>query len=116
MKLHDQRNHGYPALAQLMGPNPGMAIYKKFSILNTHDLLLRQAELLHLERELHKQGLIDRAAGLEYSEKVHELFDSNRTGVDSAQLELILKIRLRLKEYSGQRAISNTSSQLIRNR
>lgn len=101
MKTTEKRNHGYPALAQLMGPHSGMAIFKRFSILASHDLLLRQAELLHLERKLHRQGTVDRLAGLSLSEKADELFASPVDGFGHAQLETVLEIRGRLKEYSS---------------
>lgn len=84
-----------------MGPHPGMPMFKRFSILASQDLLLRQAELLRLERSLHVQGLVDQQAGLSYSEKAEDLFASETTGVDHDQLDLVLKIRGRLKEYSS---------------
>lgn len=99
MRIKDRRNDGYPALAHLMGPHPGMAMYKRFSTLAAHDLLLRQAELVNLEQKLHVQGLIDQQAGLAFSEKADRLFASKKEGVDHDQLDLVLKIRTCLQGY-----------------
>ncbi|KAF2110647.1 hypothetical protein BDV96DRAFT_603728 [Lophiotrema nucula] len=44
--------NGYTKLASLMGPNPEVAIFRRFSTLNAQNLLYYQAELVHLEEKL----------------------------------------------------------------
>jgi hypothetical protein len=43
---------GYHALATLMGPHKGVAMYKQFASLTAHSLLMQQVELLDLQRDL----------------------------------------------------------------
>ncbi|KAL9115130.1 MAG: hypothetical protein Q9227_000924 [Pyrenula ochraceoflavens] len=47
-----QPAHGYPALAHLVGHEPGFAIFRRFGALNAKLLLYMQAELVQLEQEL----------------------------------------------------------------
>lgn len=92
---------GYPALARLMGPYTGMAMYKRFGVLNAHSLLLQQAELLDLEQQFDLQAAVDRSAGLNYDEKALNLLHSP-THSDK-QWQLAKSVRERLKDYSEMR-------------
>lgn len=96
-----QAPRGYPALAQLMGPNAGMAVFKRFAELNTHSLLMQQAHLLRLEAELQAQQLADDLNPCAYNKKVHCLVDDRfDPGKKAQQWGLHVEIREQLKEYS----------------
>ncbi|CAD0109828.1 unnamed protein product, partial [Aureobasidium uvarum] len=47
-----QQTLGYPGLAKVMGAQMGLSIYLGFADLNARDLLVYQAEILHLEQQL----------------------------------------------------------------
>ena len=44
---------GYKKIAGIMAQHHDLAILRRFNTLNMKDLLYRQAELVHLESELH---------------------------------------------------------------
>lgn len=50
---------GYTRLAAFMGAHPEIAVFKRFSYVNTLGLLHMQAELSVLEKELRDQVMID---------------------------------------------------------
>ena len=100
MQTHDDAPEGYPALARIMGPYPSMAIFKRFATLNAHSLLMQQAEILLLERELKAMMESDRTDGLAYDKKAADLIGSVENGPDDAQWRLIVEIRQRLEDYS----------------
>lgn len=94
---------GYPKLAAKIEVLPEVAIFRRFGALNAQNLLYYQAELTYLERELRTQQSKDRIHGNEqekwYGIDWFWLDDSQQSG-DSTQLDLVLKIRTVLKEYS----------------
>lgn len=94
---------GYPKLAAKIEILPEVAIYRRFGALNAQNLLYYQAELTFLERKLREQQLSDHNERRGYSEKYGKdwfyLMHSREEGGGS-QLDLILKIREILKEYS----------------
>lgn len=100
MQAHDESLRGYPALARIMGPYPGMAIFKRFATLNAHSILMQQAKLLLLERNLDAMMASDRDDGLSYDDKAANLITSVENGPDDAQWELILEIHAKLEKYS----------------
>lgn len=97
----NQSSPGYRALAAIIGPYCGMALFKRFSILNAHSLLLQQAELLHLESDLEALIAVDRDDGLRYDEIALDLIKSGESGQSSDQWSLVLKIREKLRDYSN---------------
>ena len=99
---------GYRALAAVIGPHCGLSLFKHFSVLNTHSLLLQQAELLHLESDLEAAISVDRDDGLRYDEVALDLIKSRESAESSDQWDLILKIREKLRDYSIGRSIRPT--------
>ncbi|KAL1626905.1 hypothetical protein SLS54_002443 [Diplodia seriata] len=84
-----------------MGPYPGMAIFKRFAELNAHSLLIQQAELLEVERELEAARASDTDDRLPYNEKAINLINSGETGPDNNQWQLVLKARELLEKYNS---------------
>ena len=94
---------GYPKLAARMGMRPETAIFRKFSTLNARNLLYMQAELAGLECRLDQvtkqDSLSEKGDKRSYAKDFEYLHSSHRDG-DREQLNLVLLIRTRLKEYS----------------
>jgi hypothetical protein len=95
---------GYPKLAAKMEIQPEASIYRRFGALNAQNLLYFQAELTFLERQLREQQWQDHqdqntGSKSLYAVNWYRLDDSEVDG-DTDQLELVLRIRERLKEYS----------------
>jgi hypothetical protein len=99
-----QPTHGYPKIARLMGENPDLAIFRSFRELNARNLLYYQAELVHLEDQLHHIEWDDsRSTDPMASRTSRDWFwmrASAETGEGGGQLETVLRIRSILKEYS----------------
>ncbi|CAK1363880.1 unnamed protein product [Cercospora beticola] len=91
------KENGYPALAQLLGPHSSMAMFKRFSRLSAHSLLMRQVELLDLERQLEVQAALDRDDGLKYDVKAIDLLQSSEH--NGQQWQIIKSIRENLDQY-----------------
>lgn len=101
MQPPGQKATGYPALASVMGPFNRLGMYKMFASLNSHSLLLRQAELIHLEMELRACISVDKAAGSTLHESAYDMINSyDPKGADAGQWRLVLKLRKKLDEYS----------------
>jgi hypothetical protein len=93
---------GYPKLAAKIEVLPEAAIFRRFGALNAQNLLYYQAELTYLEQKLKMQQLKDNdGEGREKSYGVDWFWlEKSREEGDAHQLELVLKIRELLKEYS----------------
>lgn len=93
-----RRADGYDRLASLMGEVDDVAIFRRFGALSAEDLLYRQAELAELEEDLRHYQQEDKDAGdperARYNLNWGKLRDS-----DGAQLQTILEIRTKLKDY-----------------
>lgn len=104
---------GYPKLAHYMGLYPESAMFRRFSVLNCQNLLYLQAELVHLEEKLRDLEAVDAASGHTprsvYAKDWYWLSNS-ASEVNSDQLQTVLNIRTRLKEYSGYRGTFRWSS------
>ena len=91
---------GYRGLAGYMGPHmhSGMGVFKRFSKLNTLDLLYMQAELMNLEQELKVLAYIDQAnpASYTFAKRVRDM----KAAPSSMQWQNVLEIRRLLKAYS----------------
>jgi hypothetical protein len=91
---------GYRGLAGYMGPHlhSGMGVFKRFSKLNTLDLLYMQAELVNLEQDLKVLAYIDHASPASYTfaKRVRDM----KAAPSSMQWQKILEIRRLLKVYS----------------
>ncbi|KAK4199860.1 hypothetical protein QBC40DRAFT_78923 [Triangularia verruculosa] len=98
---------GYDRLAMMMGSLPDMAIFRRFCTLSTEDLLYRQAELQELEATLRQYQKEDKQSGhkdratyaLDWDTLQRSGDDDAAEGNDRAQLDIILKIREKLKDY-----------------
>lgn len=91
---------GYPRLGAQMALRPETAMFRTFAALNAQNLLYFQAELTLLETDLKRQQTEDSAdkTGVksQYALNWYDLRESGENG----QLDLMLKIRRTLKEYS----------------
>lgn len=98
MSWHDEIE-GYPRLGSLMGTNPALAIFRRYSALNARTLLYMQAELNKLESDLHGTALEDscdpeKAA---FSREWWKL--AGAKDGDLLQWEQCLEIRAKLDQY-----------------
>ena len=98
-----EKQTGYPSLAKVMGPYPGMALFKRFAVLNARNLLYMQAELIDLELQFdiltsqdHTSSDPRRRAFAKEFLKLSEPLD----GLQAQQWQKALEIREKLKEYS----------------
>jgi hypothetical protein len=94
---------GYPKLAARVEIQPELSIYRRFGALNAQNLLYFQAQLTDLEARLRRQQGSDDASthGKKsyYARTWFRLEDSVVDG-DTKQLDLVLKIRGVLKDFS----------------
>jgi hypothetical protein len=94
---------GYPKLAARTEVQPELAIYCRFGALNAQNVLYFQAELVDLEEKLRAQQIKDdsdpRGKKSSYAKTWFRLKDSAVDG-DTEQLNLVMKIRETLREYS----------------
>jgi hypothetical protein len=94
---------GYPKLAAKIEIQPELAIFRRFGALNAQNLLYYQAELVDMEEKLREQQKRDdkdlKGAKSSYAKTWYRLQESNLDG-DTDQLDLVMKIRQTLKEYS----------------
>lgn len=82
-----------------MGPFRGLNVYNRFTTLNAYNLLIQQAELLHLESQLEVFAVTDAAAGFEYDRNALSLIESGEKGRDDEQWRMVLRVREKLREY-----------------
>jgi hypothetical protein len=95
----------YLRLASFIRAHPEEAIFRRFGALNAHNLLLLQAELISLEAELKRCSDEDAASGHDYRKFYRRDWETlskshEHEGSSTAQLDVIMKIRDKLKEYS----------------
>lgn len=94
---------GYPKLAAKMQVQPEIAIFRRFGALNAQNLLYFQAQLVDLEGQLREQQTHDHTIGQGqkhlYASTWFRLADSEVDG-DTDQLDLVVKIRDVLRDYS----------------
>lgn len=92
--------NGYPELARIMGPVPGMSLFKRFSSLSTRNLLYKQAELLHLGERLQQMDNLDRVNGLTFHKDASAFMHSaSNPGVQGKQARMMAEIDEKLKVY-----------------
>jgi hypothetical protein len=94
---------GYPRLAAQMNLLPETAIFRRFGFLNAQNLLYLQAELTtledHLRRYQRDDSLNTTGNKSQYGLSWYWLEQSAEDG-DTLQLDLVLKIRKTINEYS----------------
>ena len=95
---------GYSRLSELIGTHPDLAIFRRFSVLNSRNLIFMQGELTHLEAALETIATEDRKsqdpqrADFEYS--ISTLMGPHTSAHGHEQWDKILEIRGKLKDYS----------------
>lgn len=97
--LHEEPK-GYYALAHIMGLGAGTAMFKRFAHLNVHSLLIQQAELLDLQRQLDVWISVDKSRGLQFDTVALDLIKAGKDGSNDEQWKLVLQIREKLRIYS----------------
>jgi hypothetical protein len=92
---------GYAKVAQFMGTHDEFAILRRFNALNMQSLLLLQAEIAHLEADLHKVAASD-VKDEARSYYAHDWWSlSQGEGDDDLeQWHTVLEIREKLDQYS----------------
>ncbi|KAL8645574.1 MAG: hypothetical protein Q9210_006633 [Variospora velana] len=89
----------YNGLASLMGEHQELAIFRKFQTLNAKNLLYMQAEILHLEHELHIIEFEDQTSSDKSRAPLHtSLF--NLKDSSGTQWNKVLELRGRLQSYN----------------
>lgn len=104
---------GYHKLASLVSDHQELLMLRRFSTVNTKNLLYMQAEILHLEAELHDIASEDHSGCEKHRNHEYCVFDLKESyevrGSDT-QWRKILEIREKLKEYSQSTCIGKTTS------
>lgn len=94
----------YDKLAAIMGAQEELAIYRRYSALNTKNILYLQSEIFHLEAELAEIETEDRSSSDPekdlFPRSVWHLKRSQRNPGQGRQWRMALEIRELLKEYS----------------
>ncbi|MCJ1389396.1 hypothetical protein MMC18_002253 [Xylographa bjoerkii] len=94
---------GYPKLAEFLGRYKGFAIFRRFASLNARNLLYLQVEILELEEELNKleeaHSMHDDLRNVLFNWEALKLSEEGTTG--KLQYDIIMELRVRLKEYNG---------------
>lgn len=107
LEAPDNPAEGYDRLSRLMGNLPEFTAFRRFGASGAEDLLYRQAELVELVNSLRQYQKEDKESGHEDRERYAYNWDKLQfsghddapEGNDGAQLETILEIREKLKEY-----------------
>jgi hypothetical protein len=85
---------GYPKLSAFMGKDSEYAIFRKFRVMNSRNLLYMQTELMELEARLEQYD-----AGLRNG-NCDDLKSWRSYTVDSNRMKLVMRIRKTLATYS----------------
>ena len=111
---------GYHKLASLVSDHEELFMLRRFATSNVKNLFCLQAEILHLEAELHDIALEDRSGCEKHRNYEYCIFDLKESygirGSDT-QWRKILELREKLKEYSQSISLSQATqlrSQLLR--
>ena len=92
---------GYPKLADFVGLEPQLAIFKRFGALNAENLFFMQAEIAGLEEELREiiaNDLKSKDRKVKKSSSSWRMLQAARE--NSAQWQKRMEIRERLRDYS----------------
>lgn len=96
-------SEGYRAIAQYFAKENGIVILNRFRALNIQNLLYMQAELFHLEDELHCIAIEDSKASCSTRQNYrHSFLDLKESlkGKECFQWAKMLEIREKLDRYS----------------
>ena len=95
--------NGYSELASIMGHYPEMGMVRRFTTLNTLNLLYHQAELVVLEEELRHLAKDDIGSGDErrtYFAQDWTFLSKAKGNGDEKQWQKMLQIRQKLQVFS----------------
>jgi hypothetical protein len=100
-------NHpgGYPMLAERIAVKPQTGIYRRFDALNARHILYLQAELSILEnslRRIEREDQTKEKGRLRYAVDYQRMLETPNDE-DKTQLELIMKMHEKLRQYSKLR-------------
>lgn len=122
-----KRLHGFPRVAQKLASDPDKTttIFRRFDRLSARNLILLEAELAELEERLDRLDEGDKKLTSEEDlscntewgpfERLATKRDENGNPTNqgqAAKLELILKIRAKLKEYRERSLIFDSSFEI----
>ncbi|KAL2438392.1 hypothetical protein ABEF95_008378 [Exophiala dermatitidis] len=108
--------NGYNALAARIGTYPSLAVFRRFLILHSRDLLCMQAEIVNLQQQLLPAIEVDREVkdplrnAFEYD--IAALKGPHTTKRAGLQWSLTLELRAKLKEYGRFFSLSPFSYRL----
>jgi hypothetical protein len=95
---------GYNRLAAVIGTDRDLAIFRRFSFLNSKNLLYMQSELALLEADLRAISKEDRESGdeekAEFEFCIQALKGPHKCKDSDQQWRKVLEVRQMLKEYS----------------
>jgi hypothetical protein len=106
---------GYHKLAALVGDHEELFMLRRFATTNAKNLLYMQAEILHLDAELHEIATQDHSRcekSRNYEYCVFDLKESYGNRENDTQWRKILEIREKLKEYSWSTWITQSNGSL----
>jgi hypothetical protein len=93
--------YNYQSLAELIGQQPGLAVFRRFATLNAKNLLYLQAELAELETELSRLEAKDQTSDdinhRKFQWQARLLMESPP---EAEQWKKVLQIRTKLEEYN----------------
>jgi hypothetical protein len=107
---------GYAKVASVMGMHPEFGILRRFQTLNMQNLLYLQAEIAHLEADLHSIAEEDTASG-KIPGHEHDwwtLSQGDESG-HAKQWKMVLEIREKLEKYSMNQVVVNFGDELMTN-
>ncbi|KAL6415592.1 hypothetical protein AUP68_02157 [Ilyonectria robusta] len=98
---------GYDKLARLMGRCNAVAVFRRFAAISVENLLYLQADLVRLENELRDIQQADKASGhkdrarhrMDWTILLESKTRGEEGGDSTRQLDIILEMKARLKEY-----------------
>lgn len=104
-QLPNSEPRGYHRLADLMGQYPETAIFRRFGDLNMLNILSLQAELIDLRVEFRDTWAEDDGSAEPGEKEYSTWFRKLIKAEDSIQLDLLNKIREKLRLYSKFRSV-----------
>lgn len=99
-ETHDSVCHGYPRLAHWVGREPSFAIFRRFATLNAKNILYLQAEIAYLELELDELERLNSDDCGSLQTHLQGLLNAPEGSSGHKQMQKMLEIRGKLKEYS----------------
>src|SRR6187549_1354832 len=97
-----RRLQGYPSFAEFIASDrdKSTVVFRRFDRLSSRNLLYLQSELSELEAQLDALDERDRKGGTEVKQFARNWEEARKNGGEKERVELVVKIREKLKEYS----------------